>query len=85
MAVLQGTIEVSALKTECRKVGVSITKYLAAVLLWAIIQTETDGKTLKRPVTAKPPCCLGPLRTGLDERMLYSGRLPARSLIQRMV
>ncbi len=35
--------------------------------------------------TAKPPCCLGPLRTGLDERMLYSGRLPARSLIQRMV
>ena len=44
MAVLQGTIEVSALKTECRKVGVSITKYLAAVLLWAIIQTETDGE-----------------------------------------
>ena len=37
------------------------------------------------PRTAKPPCCLGPLRTGLDEHMLYSGRLPARSLIQRMV
>ena len=55
MAVLQGTIEVSALKTECRKVGVSITKYLAAVLLWAIIQTETDGKTLKRPVALNLP------------------------------
>ncbi len=55
MAVLQGTIEVSELKTECRKVGVSITKYLAAVLLWAIIQTETDGKTLKRPVALNLP------------------------------
>ena len=55
MAVLQGTIEVSALKTECRKVGVSITKYLAAVLLWAIIQTETDGKALKRPVALNLP------------------------------
>lgn len=55
MAVLQGTIEVSELKTECRKMGVSITKYLAAVLLWAIIQTETDGKTLKRPVALNLP------------------------------
>ena len=55
MAVLQGTIEVSALKTECRKVGVSITKYLAAVLLWAIIQTETNGETLKRPVALNLP------------------------------
>ena len=55
MAVLQGTIEVAALKAECRKAGVSITKYLAAALLWAIIQTETDGKTLKRPAAINLP------------------------------
>lgn len=55
MAVLQGTMEVAALKAECRKAGVSITKYLAAALLWAIIQTETDGKMLKRPAALNLP------------------------------
>ena len=55
MAVLQGTMEVAALKAECRKAGVSITKYLASALLWAIIQTETDGKILRRPAALNLP------------------------------
>ena len=51
----------------------------------AVLPEGPETPAVRPARTAKPPCCLGPLRTGLDERMLYSGRLPARSLIQRMV
>ena len=44
MAVLHGTFHVDDLKKRSKEVGVSITKYLAAALLWSIIRTETDGK-----------------------------------------
>nr|WP_243035691.1 hypothetical protein [Clostridium sp. AM45-5] len=47
MGVLKGTLQVADLKAQCQKYGVSITKYLAAALLWSVIRTETDGKNLK--------------------------------------
>ena len=55
MAVLHGTIGIDELKSRSKAAGVSITKYLAAALLWSIIQTETDGKTMKRPAALNLP------------------------------
>ena len=55
MAVLHGTFHVDDLKKRSKEVGVSITKYLAAALLWSIIQTETDGKEMKRPAALNLP------------------------------
>lgn len=54
-SVLHGSIELGALKALCKKEGVSITKYLTAVLLWSIIQVYTDGKTLRRPAAVNLP------------------------------
>lgn len=55
MAVLHGMIRIDELKSRSKAAGVSITKYLAAALLWSIIQTETDGKTMKRPAALNLP------------------------------
>ena len=55
MAVLHGTIGIDELKSRSKAAGVSITKYLAAALLWSVIQTETDGKTMKRPAALNLP------------------------------
>ena len=55
MGVLKGTLQVADLKAQCRKYGVSITKYLAAALLWSVIRTETDGKNLKKPAALNLP------------------------------
>lgn len=55
MAVLHGTFQVDDLKKRSKEAGVSITKYLAAALLWSIIQTETDGKEMKRPAALDLP------------------------------
>ena len=55
MAVLHGTFHVDDLKKRSKEVGVSITKYLAAALLWSIIQTETDGKEMKHPAALNLP------------------------------
>ncbi len=55
MAVLHGTIGIDELKNRSKAAGVSITKYLAAALLGSIIQTETDGKTMKRPAALNLP------------------------------
>lgn len=55
MGILKGTLQVAGLKAQCRKYGVSITKYLAAALLWSVIRTETDGKNLKKPAALNLP------------------------------
>lgn len=55
MGVLKGTLQVADLKAQCRKYGGSITKYLAAALLWSVIRTETDGKNLKKPAALNLP------------------------------
>ena len=55
MAVLHGTVRINELKNCSRAAGASITKYLAAALLWSIIRTETDGKEMKRPAALNLP------------------------------
>ena len=55
MGILKGTLQVADLKAQCRKYGVSITKYLAAALLWSVIRTETDEKNLKKPAALNLP------------------------------
>lgn len=54
-SVLHGSIRLDALKSLCRKEGVSITKYLTAALIWTLIQVYTDGKMLKHPVALNLP------------------------------
>lgn len=54
-SVLHGTVDTLILKDICRKSGVSITKYLAAALLWSVIQVYTDGKSLRRPAALNLP------------------------------
>ncbi len=54
-SVMQGNIQISKLKEVCRSAGASITRYLAAALIWTIIQEYTDGKELKRPVALNLP------------------------------
>ena len=55
MAVLHGTVRIDELKNRSRAAGASITKYLAAALLWSIIRTETDGSEMKRPAALNLP------------------------------
>ena len=55
MAVLHGTVQINELKNCSRAAGASITKYLAAALLWSIIRTETDGNEMKRPAALNLP------------------------------
>jgi len=55
MAVLHGTVRIDELKNRSRAVGASITKYLAAALLWSIIRTETDGNKMKCPAALNLP------------------------------
>lgn len=53
--VLHGYVKVSELKRYCRRYDVSITKYLAAALLWSIRQEYLGGKTGARPVVLNLP------------------------------
>ena len=54
-SVIHGTLALSELKTLSRSYGVSITKYLSAVLIWSLIRIYTDGKTVKYPVALNLP------------------------------
>lgn len=54
-SVIHGTLALSELKTLSRSYGVSITRYLSAVLLWSLIRVYTDGKTVKYPVALNLP------------------------------
>lgn len=42
--VIHGYVKVADLKTVCRSYGVSITKYLTALLIWSVYQASMDGK-----------------------------------------
>lgn len=53
--VLHGYVKVSELKKVCHSHDVSITKYLAAALLWSIWQEYLDGKTCGRPIVLNLP------------------------------
>ncbi len=54
-SVLHGTVALEDIRAISKNAGVSITKYLAAALLWSIIQVYTDGHTLKRPAALNLP------------------------------
>lgn len=53
--VLHGYIQVEELKQVCRRHGVSITKYLAAALIWSIWQEYLKGKPWGQPVVLNLP------------------------------
>lgn len=53
--VLHGYVKVAELKKICHSHGVSITKYLAAALVWSIWQEYLEGRTCKRPVVLNLP------------------------------
>lgn len=54
-SVLHGTVALEDIRALSKNAGVSITKYLAAALLWSVIQVYTDGHTLKRPAALNLP------------------------------
>lgn len=53
--VLHGYMDVAALKAVCKKKNVTVTKYLAAVLIWSIWQEYLDGKPEEKPVALNIP------------------------------
>lgn len=54
-SVVQGAVEVSALKALCAEKGVSITKYLTAMLIWSLIQVYAGDGELERAVAVSLP------------------------------
>lgn len=53
--VLHGYVKVAELKKVCHSHGVSITKYLAAALIWSVWQEYLGGGTSGRPVVLNLP------------------------------
>lgn len=53
--VLHGCMSVKAVKAVCRRYDVSITKYLAAVLIWSIWQEYLDQGACEHPVVLNIP------------------------------
>ena len=53
--VLHGYVPVSRLKAVCKQHGVSITKYLAALLIWSIWQEYLGGKSSRCAVVLNLP------------------------------
>lgn len=54
-AVFHGYAELDGLKRICRREGVSLTKYLTALLLWSVIQVYLGGETGAEPVAVNLP------------------------------
>lgn len=53
--VIHGYIDLTGLKKVCREAGVSITKYLAALLIWSVYQVYLRGKPSDKPVAINLP------------------------------
>lgn len=53
--ILHGYVNVKELKAVCRRYGVSITKYLAAGMIWSVWQEYCDGKPEARPIVLNLP------------------------------
>ena len=53
--VLHGYVNTKELKEVCHQYGVSITKYLAATLIWSIWQEYLEGKPWAEPVVLNLP------------------------------
>lgn len=54
-SVIHGTLELSRLKEKSHSCGVSITVYLAAVLIWSLIRIYGNGEELKYPAALNLP------------------------------
>ncbi|MEG1902289.1 MAG: DUF6320 domain-containing protein [Clostridium sp.] len=54
-SVIHGYLDLAALKGLCRSQGVSITKYLTALLLWSLIQIYGEGEILKHKTAVNLP------------------------------
>lgn len=54
-SVIHGTLSISGLKNACRQKGVSITKYLTALLIWSLIQVYEKGNELRNPAAVNLP------------------------------
>lgn len=53
--VIHGCVKVPELKAVCKRRRVSITKYLAACLIWAIYEEYLGGQPAKRPIGVNLP------------------------------
>ena len=53
--VIHGYLNLAELKAACKSYGVTITKYLVAVLIWSVQQEYLDGKTGKEPIVVNLP------------------------------
>lgn len=53
--VIHGCVKVPELKAVCKSRGVSITKYLAACLIWSIYEEYLDGQPGKYPIGVNLP------------------------------
>lgn len=54
-AVFHGYLNLKKFKALCHEKQVSMTKYLAALLLWSLIQVYLDGETKEEPVAVNLP------------------------------
>lgn len=54
-SVIHGYLDLSAVKSLCKKEGVSITKYLTAVLIWSLIRVYGGDGPLKKSVSVNLP------------------------------
>lgn len=54
-SVVHGTVRIQDLKSVCRGRGVSVTKYLVAVLIWSIYEEYMDGQPGKRHIGVNLP------------------------------
>ena len=54
-SVIHGYISLPALKVVCKGMGVSITKYLTATLIWSIYQEYLNGQKASRPICINMP------------------------------
>ena len=54
-AVVHGYLELGKMKALCKKEGVSITKYLTALLIWSLIRVYGTGGEIKKPVAVNLP------------------------------
>ena len=53
--VIHGYLNLAELKKACKSYGVTITKYLVAVLIWSVHQEYLDGGASKEPIVVNLP------------------------------
>lgn len=55
VSVIHGYIDIQTLKAVCKKKGVSITKYLTALIIWGIYKEYLNGQASKKPIAINVP------------------------------